>query len=739
MIPPSEQLPGDAPAGFPERRRADRAERRHDGVLERERALRLQLLADVGRRTTSILSRTELLKASVRIIQETFHYFMVNIFLVDGGDIVLRACTMPEFQARVGRLRMRIGREGINGWVAGAGEPLNVPDVRVDARYHYELPVERAVHSELAVPILFKGSVIGVLDVQSQVAAAFSDLDVFTLQTVAGQLAVSLENARLYEELERELAARRRTEKILRTLHLAALSMQRAATPEEVFVRVGEELERVGLQCAMHLSDEGGGEPLLAYASAVIGQDQGSAPPVFPPERKIFRSIQGGAQAIYEKGGIVAPLLFEDRLLGFLTVLSPEIGVDDIPAIQVFANEIAASWSKARLVRELRDSLQELQRTQEQLVQSQKMEAVGRLAGGVAHDFNNQLTAIMGYAEVMRTAVVGNDPLRRDIQEILRAAGRAAELTRQLLAFSRRQVLRPRIVDLNLLVGEMRGMLQRLIGENIRLRTAFAEGQLRVRADPAQLEQVVMNLAVNARDAMPAGGTLEIATEIEPPGSPSNGLAYLLRVQDTGTGMTPDVLSRLFEPFFTTKEPGHGTGLGLSTAYGIIKQTGGTITCRSSPGGGTTFLIRLPATTEVPREEAPAAQPSATAGTETILVVEDEEQVRDLIGRVLMEAGYTVVGAASGDEALQLLAARADMQMVLTDLVLPGTASGLDVARHVISRSPSIHVLCMSGYSPFMMHGPGGLSASVPFLQKPFTASELLEKVRNVMDGIPRR
>ena len=734
MLPLPEYPPGDPASGVPERRRAGRVERRREGLHERERALRLQLLAEVGQRTTSILSRTELMRASARIIQETFHYFMVNIFLVDGDDLVLRACTMPEFDGRIGRLRMRIGREGINGWVAAAGKPLNVPDVRRDARYRYEMSAERAVRSELAVPIILKGSVVGVLDAQSQTEADFGELDVFTLQTIAGQLAVSMENARLYEELERELTARRRTEKILRSLHLAGLSMQRAASPEEVFVRVGEELERVGLQCAVHLYAGPPSAPSLAYASADIGGD-----PALPPgreptaESRVLSAIEAGARAVCEKGGIVAPLLFEDRLLGFLTVLSPDVGMDDIPAIQVFANEIAAAWSKARLVRELRGSLQELQRMQEQLVQSQKMEAVGRLAGGVAHDFNNQLTAIMGYAEVMRAGLQEGDPQRRDIQEILRAAGRAAELTRQLLAFSRRSVLRPRVVDLNVLVAEMRGMLERLIGENIRLRTVLADGHLRVKADPAQLEQVVMNLAVNARDAMPGGGTLEIATEIDPVQNAPDGPSYLLKVQDTGTGMSPEVVTRLFEPFFTTKEPGRGTGLGLSTAYGIIKQSGGTITCRSSPGHGTTFLIRLPATAEEPRDDVPSAPPSTAPGTETVLVVEDEEQVRDLIGRILTSAGYTVVETASGDEALKILSSRADVQMVVTDLVLPGSASGLDVARRVISDLPVVRLLCISGYSPHMLQA--GLS-TVPFLQKPFTASELLKKVRNVMDGV---
>ncbi len=269
---------------------------------------------------------------------------------------------------------------------------------------------------------------------------------------------------------------------------------------------MGEELGKVGLLCTLHLASDDRQQVSLAFASPALfpdGPASGSSPLA---ENKVFQAILGGAHAVFEPGAIVAPLLFEDRLLGFLTVLSSEVGADDIPAVQVFANEIAAAWRKTHLVAELRRSLQDLERTQEQLVQAQKMDAVGRLAGGVAHDFNNQLTAIMGYADILHESLSEGDARRVEVAEILRASGRASELTRQLLAFSRREVLRPRVVDLNSLVREMQGMLQRLIGENIRLHTPCAAGPLYVRADPAQLEQVIMNLAVNARDAMPGRG-----------------------------------------------------------------------------------------------------------------------------------------------------------------------------------------------------------------------------------------
>jgi signal transduction histidine kinase len=666
---------------------------------------------------------------------------MVNIFLVDGNDVVMRACSVPEFEHRIDKLRLRIGQEGIIGWVAKSGEPLNVPDVRRDSRYSYEKEIEKAVRSELAVPILLKGTVIGVLDAQSGTEAAFNDLDVFTLQTVAGQLAVAIENARLYEELQKELAMRRRTERLLRSLHVAGLAMEMAVSPEEVFVTVGAELGKMGLLCALHLASDDGREVRQAYASPTLSsndlQAAGAAQSgsTHLAENKVFEAIRGGANAVYEPGAIVAPLLFEDRLLGFLSVLSPEIGVDDIPAIQVFANEIAAAWRKAHLVGELRRSLLDLQHTQEQLIQSQKMEAVGRLAGGVAHDFNNQLTAIMGYADILQASLAEGDSRRAEVAEILRAAGRAAELTRQLLAFSRRQVLRPRVVDLNGLVGEMHGMLERLIGADIRLSTRCAEGILHVRADPAQLEQVIMNLAVNARDAMPEGGLLEIATEreasrAEQPGGPF----HVLSVTDTGAGMTPEVMSRLFEPFFTTKDPGRGTGLGLSTAYGIVKQSGGHITCRSAPGEGTTFVIRLPATDELPHEPEPVPEAAIAAGREKILVVEDEEQVRELVRRILVNAGYSVITAASGDEVADLMEAHEDVRMVITDLVLPGSLSGIDIAQKTLAGGRGIRLLCISGYSEQLVTGASTLLSAALLLQKPFSGAQLLKKVRAILD-----
>jgi signal transduction histidine kinase/putative methionine-R-sulfoxide reductase with GAF domain/ActR/RegA family two-component response regulator len=680
------------------------------------RADRLRLLAEVGRRTTAILAPEELFGSAVRIIQETFRYFMVSIFLVEGKDLVARACTMPQFEQYIGHLRLPIGGSGITCWVAAHNAPLVVPDVRRDPRYHYELEVERSTRSELAVPIALKGCVIGVLDVQSERPAAFTELDTFTLETVADQLAVAIENARLYDELRRELVARERASSLLRSLHEAGLAMQRAASPEEVFPAVGDVLRAKGISCTLTLLD---GPPVRAYASPGAPSEPEGPPP-------------GGRGTQFTPGCIAAPLLFEDRLLGHLRVFSDTLSPEDVPAMQVFANEIAAAWRKAHLVRDLQESLRALQSAQEQLLQSQKMEAVGRLAGGVAHDFNNQLTAIIGYAELLGTDVPEGDPRQTDVKEIVKAARRAADLTRQLLAFSRKQVLRPSLVDLNALVEDMRALLRRLIGEDVRLETRYAAGPLNVVADPTQVQQVIMNLAVNSRDAMPGGGTLTIATGRLPGAGPDGWC--LLEVTDTGTGMDPETLGRLFEPFFTTKEVGKGTGLGLSTVYGIVRQSGGDISCRSAAGHGTTFTIRLPAAAGRVEPSAVAAEPvPARGGREAILVVEDEEPVLELVRRTLAGAGYTVRTARTGREGLAVLCGATRLDMVITDLVLPDGTSGLELARRVLEQKPGTRLLCVSGYSEQLVTGADTLPAG-SFLQKPFTPAEILSAVRRALD-----
>ena len=386
----------------------------------------------------------------------------------------------------------------------------------------------------------------------------------------------------------------------------------------------------------------------------------------------------------------------------------------------------------------------EMRQLEVQYRQAQKMEAVGRLAGGIAHDFNNLLTAIIGTTALVLEDLGLESRARLDIQEIEKAAKRAAGLTRQLLIFSRQQVLEPRALDLNALVGNLEKMLHRLIGEDVELRTKPAAGLGAVRADPGQLEQAIVNLVVNARDAMPKGGRLTIETaDVELDRSyvaghvPTQPGPYvLLAVSDTGVGMDGATKARLFEPFFTTKEPGRGTGLGLATVYGIVKQSGGYVWAYSELGHGTTFKIYLPRVAETAEApESTTSPPTPVGGSETVLVVEDQEEVRKLTKRVLEARGYTVLAARNGVEALEIVAQHVNqIHLMITDVVMPGM-NGREVARLACARRSDLKVLYVSGYTGEAVLQHRLLEPGVAFLQKPFTPDVLARKTREVLDN----
>ncbi len=377
------------------------------------------------------------------------------------------------------------------------------------------------------------------------------------------------------------------------------------------------------------------------------------------------------------------------------------------------------------------------------LRQAQKMEAVGKLAGGVAHDFNNLLMVIQSFGGFLADELADGTSARADLDEVLRAAGRAQELTRQLLAFGRQQMLRPRRLDPNAKVARVAGMLRRVIGEDIALATDLAPDAWAVIADPGQLEQVLLNLAVNARDAMPHGGTLRLRTENRRVG-PSEDRRVALVVEDDGVGIPADVLPRIFEPFYTTKTAGHGTGLGLATVYGIVEQSGGVVTVDSTPGLGSRFTVLLPAVdAPVPSPAAPAPVALPT-GAESILLVEDEAEVRAALRRMLERQGYVVHEAANGAEALRIVedvAARgaARFDLVLTDLVMP-ELGGHALGQRLAARHPDIRVLYMSGYTDDEIFRRGLGDAGASFLEKPFTASRLAHAVRRALeDGADAR
>jgi PAS domain S-box-containing protein len=390
------------------------------------------------------------------------------------------------------------------------------------------------------------------------------------------------------------------------------------------------------------------------------------------------------------------------------------------------------------------------QRLEEQLVQSQKMEAIGRLAGGIAHDFNNNLTAITGYSELILEALSQDDAMRADVEAIARAAESSASLTRQLLAFSRKQILEPRVLNLNRVVTGMQDMLQRLIGENIHLQLDLTPSLGTVRVDPGQIEQVIMNLAVNACDAIrekvpPAGGQLTIRTaqagadEIRAPYGPliQPGIYATLSVIDDGVGMDHETQSHLFEPFFTTKGEGKGTGLGLAMVYGIVKQSGGHVFADSEPGQGSTFTVCLPQI-EAPSvsERAQAPDVRSLQGTETVLLVEDEDSVRALARRALERRGYTVIEAGDGTEALDLCQEHKEtIHLLLTDVVMPGGVDGRTLAEQVARYWPGMKVLYMSGYTDEVIAHHGVLDPGVQLIEKPFGPDALARKVRDVLEA----
>jgi len=371
---------------------------------------------------------------------------------------------------------------------------------------------------------------------------------------------------------------------------------------------------------------------------------------------------------------------------------------------------------------------EERHKLEEQLLMAQKLDSVGRLAGGIAHDFNNLLTLILNYAGLTAAELDEDHPLRENVERIRRAGKRAAALTRQLLAFSRQEVVKPRVVDVNGVIADIGRMLRRTIGENIELKVVQANGGARTKIDPGQLEQVLVNLVVNARDAMPAGGRLTVSTRLR---NGEAGSAVQLVVGDTGVGMTEEVRAHLFEPFFTTKERGKGTGLGLATVYGIVTRAGGSVQVDSEPGRGTTFTITLPATDE-PLEEERTPDPADLRGRgETILVVDDDEGILSLVERILEDAGYRVLRARTGSVALVLARQHGEgIDLLLTDVVLRGM-SGKDLAGLMGELRPGTRVLLMSGY-PDADVADGAL-----FLAKPFTEEALLLNVRDALDALP--
>jgi PAS domain S-box-containing protein len=602
--------------------------------------------------------------------------------------------------------RKRLGR-GLTEYVLRTGEPLlATPEVfqQLVAAGEVEL-IGAASVDWLGAPLRVGTNTFGVLAVQSyDQGTRFGEREKEILRFVSQQVASAIDHKRNEEAL-------RRSEARYRSLVQSAVYGIYRSSVDGTFLDVN---------------------PALI---AMLGYESTEEVLRLDPKQDVFLAPEEQIRLMEE---------FQQK--GRLDGIEVRWKRRDETAITVrlSGRAVTAEDEPDKVLEIIAEDVTERRALEEQFRQAQKMEAVGRLAGGVAHDFNNLLLVVSGYTEVLLEALKPEDELYPKAQAIQQAADRATTLTRQLLAFSRKQMLELKVVDVNAIVSDMERLLRPLIGENVELTTRLLPNLGHTRADAGQLEQVIMNLVVNAKDAMPQGGRITIQTSgvkfeqgarlehsLVPPGD-----YVMLSVSDTGTGMDKETQSRIFEPFFTTKEKGKGTGLGLSTVYGIVKQSGGYIFANSSLGQGTTFRIYLPRVTDAAAHSGPVKAASAAGGgCETVLLVEDEESVRQLVRETLLASGYKVLEADNGEAGLRQVRERQGaIDMIITDVVMPGM-SGRELANQVTADWPKIKVLYLSGYIEDAIIHDGVLEPGTAFLQKPFTLQALSRKVREVLSG----
>jgi len=601
--------------------------------------------------------------------------------------------------------------KGIAGWVARHGETLNLTGEVDDPRFA-PLNPRAGIQSSISMPLTVGNKLVAVLNVNSTKSRRpFTIGQTKALSVLANVAAPALASAKLHRDVQE-------AETRYRSIFENAVEGMYQATPSGRIVAANPALAHI-------LGYESPGDLMASVtdvATLICVDPEGRARLLEELEQRgvikgielqVYRKdgkkiwVSAGARAIRDESG---------------NCLRYEGGVEDVT---------------------------ERKQLEEQLLQSQKMEAIGTLAGGIAHDFNNLLTAIIGYSQLAGSRLREGEPLYKEIEEIRKAGTRAADLTGQLLAFSRKQVLQTKLINVNLIVTNISNMIRRVIGEDIELVCSLDSELRQITADPGRIEQVLMNLAVNARDAMPTGGKLIVETantildedyarlrsDVTP------GPHVMLAVSDTGCGMDAETQSHMFEPFFTTKDLGRGTGLGLSTVYGIVKQSGGDIWVYSEPGRGTTIKVYLPWAAVDAKEEYQELHQAAAAGTETVLLVEDHLQVRILAAKVLRECGYEVLEASSGDEALTI-AEEYDgkIHLLLTDVVMPNMG-GKELAEEIKRTRKDTKILFASGYTGDALLLHGVVEARAAFIQKPFTPDTLANKVRQVLgtDNVQRR
>jgi len=658
--------------------------------------------------------------------------------------------------------------DGLGGQVLLTGRPLRTDDYQHDPRLRNDpQPViqSEGVEAALAVPIQTDARVEGLLAVFNRSPRPFTDRDEARLTRLAAQTGIAIRNAQLLEarrtyqarlegllDASHELSRIQPVEELLGTI---AAACSRVLESESVGFRVVEGDELV-VAALWGEAKETMATRRIKFGESLSGIVAQTGVPLrlddVTEDQRLIPAHRSAVKRLGYRAFLGVPIKVGERLTGVLSIRTRRpsgFSKDDETIATAFASQAATALENARLFREVQMAAEEVSRVQEALLQAQKMDAIGRLAGGVAHDFNNLLTIIHGRCEILLKRFEQGTKPRKDLDLIQRTAHRAAALTKQLLAFSRQQVLQPRVLHLNAAVAESVSMLQRLIGEHIALTTVPNARNDRVKADPTQVEQILMNLAINARDAMPRGGRLTIETSDvaldegfarEHPGA-GTGPHIRLAVIDDGVGMSGEIQARIFEPFFTTKDKGRGTGLGLSMVYGIVKQHGGYIGVRSEEGRGTTFEIYLPCANESDetRPEAGRERGAESRGSETILLVEDEGDVRELAREILEMAGYTVLEAARGEEALRLCHDSAKpIDLLLTDVVMP-QMSGPELAKKIVDLRPRTKVVYMSGYTDDALGHHGVLEPDIVLLPKPFTPESLLQHLRVALDPSAQR
>jgi len=728
------------------------------------RAEKLKALSRLTRLMTSAEGSPQVCQAVARAATTLLGAATTRVSVADPVARVLRTeggfSLDPEVELIVTEVPTIPYGEGLTGRIVESRTPDYISDIGdAPQLQNRRLSTVARLRGFAGLPLIADDQIVGVLAMFFHERRSFTAEERELMLLLADQAAIAIRNARLQQalrtrqthletllEVSRQLSKIQPVESLLTTIsetcgHLLdseSVGFRRVEGEELVLAGSWGDAKDVMITPRLRMGESlagrvaVGGEPLLVT-------DLANDPRVTPAHRASF--CEHGYRAL-----LAIPVKVGERVVGVLSVLSRRVegfSAEDLMIATAFAAQAAVALENSRLYQETQRAYDELSQTQDQLAQAIKMEAIGHLAGGIAHDFNNLLMVIMGRAEVVLRSLDAKNPTRSAIQEITQTAHRAADLTRQLLAFSRKQVLQPAVLDLNAVVSKMGEMLRRLIGEDIDLVTILDPALGRVKVDPGQIEQIVMNLAVNARDAMPQGGRLTLETanvELDPAYARKHagaqpGPHIMLALSDTGIGMDPATQARIFEPFFTTKGPRKGTGLGLAMVYGIVKQSGGNIWVYSEPGQGTTFKIYL-SQIEDPLDGAHESSTLAAPcrGRGTVLVVEDEDGVRNLVRDILQTAGYTVLEARHGAEALDVSERHVGpIHLLLTDVVMP-EMSGRELAQRLAILRPATKVLFMSGYTANAVVHHGVLDPDTDFLQKPITAAVLTRKVRQILD-----